>query len=62
MPSTSEWSTADTGDSSTGSNPRLGHGLIGMQERAALYGGQIEAGPLAEGGFGVLATLPTGVT
>ncbi len=45
-----------------GSNPRLGHGLIGMQERAALYGGRIEAGPLAEGGFGVLATLPTGVT
>ena len=39
---------------------RPGHGLIGMRERAALYGGQIEAGPLADGGFGVQVTLPTG--
>jgi signal transduction histidine kinase len=45
-----------------GSDVRTGHGLIGMRERAALFGGQIEAGPLADGGFGVRATLPTGVT
>ena len=44
------------------SEPRPGHGLIGMRERAALYGGQIEAGPLADGGYGVRVTLPTGAS
>jgi signal transduction histidine kinase len=34
-----------------------GHGLIGMRERAALFGGTLEAGPHA-GGFRVRATLP----
>jgi signal transduction histidine kinase len=34
-----------------------GHGLIGMRERAALFGGKVEAGPYA-GGFRVRATLP----
>jgi signal transduction histidine kinase len=34
-----------------------GHGLIGMRERAALFGGTLEAGPYA-GGFRVRATLP----
>jgi hypothetical protein len=34
-----------------------GHGLIGMRERAALYGGGIEAAPLAGGGFRVRARL-----
>jgi signal transduction histidine kinase len=35
-----------------------GHGLVGMRERAALYGGEIAAGALAEGGFRVWARLP----
>jgi signal transduction histidine kinase len=35
-----------------------GHGLIGMQERVHLCGGQLSAGPLPRGGFRVLAQLP----
>jgi signal transduction histidine kinase len=34
-----------------------GHGLIGMRERAALFGGKLEAGPHAAG-FRVRVTLP----
>ncbi|MFF5970390.1 sensor histidine kinase [Streptomyces sp. NPDC012769] len=35
-----------------------GHGLIGMRERARLYGGTVDAGPRAEGGFRVCLRLP----
>jgi signal transduction histidine kinase len=37
-----------------------GHGLVGMRERVALYGGELEAGPTATGGFRVHAHLPIG--
>ncbi len=36
----------------------FGHGLRGMHERVALYGGEITAGPNAGGGFVVHARLP----
>jgi len=37
-----------------------GHGLAGMRERVALLGGQLHAGPEADGGFAVRAVLPAG--
>lgn len=35
-----------------------GHGLAGMRERVSLYGGELETGPTADGGFRVRARLP----
>jgi len=36
----------------------IGHGLVGMSERAAAFGGTVEAGPSVGGGFRVHATVP----
>ena len=35
-----------------------GHGLIGMCERAKMYGGTVEIGRRPEGGFQVLLRIP----
>ncbi len=47
----------DDGMASPVSEP-AGHGLAGMRERIAMYGGTVQAGPLPGGGFGVTARLP----
>ena len=36
----------------------LGQGLLGMRERVALCGGDLQAGPHPSGGFRVHATIP----
>jgi signal transduction histidine kinase len=38
-----------------------GHGLIGMRERVAAFGGDLEVGPGPDGGFRVAARLPLAV-
>ncbi len=42
------------------SEPGGGRGMVGMRERAAMLGGDLQFGPAPGGGFRVAATLPTG--
>jgi signal transduction histidine kinase len=48
----------DDGRAGTQAGIGSGHGLIGMKERAALFGGSLTAGPVAGGGWSVTAHLP----
>src|SRR5208282_4479832 len=51
--------SAPGGPGVQGVRPGGGHGLIGMRERTALFGGELAAGPYATG-FRVQASLRTG--
>jgi signal transduction histidine kinase len=54
-----ELEIVDQGGGSTQTGvSRPGHGLVGMRERVALFGGNLEAGPVNGRGYRVLATLP----
>jgi signal transduction histidine kinase len=48
----------DDGRGPSRSSNGVGHGLVGMRERVALYGGALHTGPGTGGGFGVHARLP----
>jgi signal transduction histidine kinase len=51
---------ADDGRGAASEAPKLvgGHGLIGMQERVALFGGKMATGPRRGGGFFVRTEIP----
>jgi signal transduction histidine kinase len=53
-----EIEVVDDGPSPAESETPEGHGIVGMRERVALLGGQLEVGRRAGGGFRVAARLP----
>jgi signal transduction histidine kinase len=60
-PEALELTIVDSGNPDRGNGPRRepgGHGLIGMRERTALFGGTLTAGPRPGHGFEVHASLP----
>jgi signal transduction histidine kinase len=49
---------SDDGRGAAAVSDGLGQGLVGMRERAAMFGGSVAAGPRASGGFRVRVDLP----
>jgi signal transduction histidine kinase len=59
-PDALELAIVDDGRGAAVSTNGTGHGLIGMRERVALYGGKLDAGRRDGGGYSVRARLPLG--
>ncbi|MCC2310054.1 sensor histidine kinase [Cellulomonas chengniuliangii] len=49
---------SDDGRGASAESDGLGQGLLGMRERAAMFGGSVKVGPRPGGGFRVRAQLP----
>ena len=56
-PDTLELEIADTGTAAANGDG-AGHGLAGMRERVAIFGGELASGPRRDGGFEIRARLP----
>jgi len=57
-PDAVELEVADDGHGEGKALPAGGHGLVGMRERVFMYGGELETGARAGGGYAVHARLP----
>jgi signal transduction histidine kinase len=57
-PDSLELEIVDDGAGASADVPSGGHGLAGMRERVALYGGRLDAGRRPSGGFAVRVLLP----
>jgi signal transduction histidine kinase len=57
-PDSLELEIADDGSGASSQVSSGGHGLVGMRERVALYGGHLDAGRRPSGGFAVRVLLP----
>jgi signal transduction histidine kinase len=58
-PRSLELEIADDGTGTPAALPAGGHGLAGIEERVALYGGELQAGQGSDGGFVLRVLLPT---